>query len=139
MKPSGIAVVVSGLLSLLALGSATEAEVIYTPANITITGNGSLKLDLNHDGITDLTIVSYGKALFCVYRTYPHPGNFGMVTATPTWGNKVVTGPAGVAAFGWGVEIGPSQRFDNLPQQLMVDYSTCASPEDEGGYWFDVT
>jgi hypothetical protein len=141
MKPSSIVVVVTGLLSLLAFGPATEAEIIYTPANITIKGNASLKLDLNHDGITDLTIVSYGKFLFCggPLQFNHGPGNFGLVSATPRWGNKVVTGPVGVAAFGWGVEIGPSQSFDNLPQQLMVDYSTCASPEDEGGNWFDVT
>lgn len=43
-------------VSLLALAAPAEAEIIYTPANVTIGLNQSYDLDLNNDGITDFTI-----------------------------------------------------------------------------------
>jgi hypothetical protein len=46
-------------VSVLALTSASEAEIIYTPANELIGRNGSYKLDLNHDGIADFIIAEY--------------------------------------------------------------------------------
>jgi hypothetical protein len=46
-------------VSLLALAQPSEAEIVYTPANQTVGRNGSLKLDLNHDGVTDFTIFEH--------------------------------------------------------------------------------
>lgn len=43
-------------VSLLALGTNSEAEIVYTPANITIGRGGSMSIDLTHDGITDFVI-----------------------------------------------------------------------------------
>ena len=40
---------VAALMTFLTLLQA-EAKVVYTPVNITISGNGYLLLDLNHDG-----------------------------------------------------------------------------------------
>jgi hypothetical protein len=43
-------------VSVLALAPASEAEIVYTPANEMIGRDGSYKLDLNHDGIIDFAI-----------------------------------------------------------------------------------
>jgi len=43
-------------VSLLALGTSADAEIVYTPANITIGRGGSMDIDLNHDGVPDFTI-----------------------------------------------------------------------------------
>jgi hypothetical protein len=42
-------------LSLLALSTPAQAEVIFTPTNVTLT-NGQLPIDLNHDGASDFTL-----------------------------------------------------------------------------------
>jgi hypothetical protein len=43
-------------VSLLALPLPSEAEIVYTPANVKIGRDGGLNLDLNHDGIVDFTV-----------------------------------------------------------------------------------
>jgi hypothetical protein len=45
-------------VSLLALVEPCEARIVYTPAHIRIGVNESYKLDLNHDGVTDFTILN---------------------------------------------------------------------------------
>jgi hypothetical protein len=36
-----------------------EAEVVYTPANTSILVDGIVRVDLNHDGVTDLSFIGY--------------------------------------------------------------------------------
>jgi hypothetical protein len=43
-------------VSVLALAVPSEAEIVYTSANVTIGPDGGLNLDLNHDGIVDFTV-----------------------------------------------------------------------------------
>lgn len=43
-------------VTLLALAPAADAEVVYTPANITLGRNRICNIDLNHDGVNDFTI-----------------------------------------------------------------------------------
>jgi hypothetical protein len=43
-------------VALLALPQSSQAEIVYTPANVTIGRGGGLNLDLNHDGIIDFTV-----------------------------------------------------------------------------------
>jgi hypothetical protein len=40
------------------LAQPAQAEIVYTPANVTIGPNQSYALDLNHDGIIDFTIMN---------------------------------------------------------------------------------
>lgn len=48
-------------VSLLALPRAAEAEIIYTPANVTVQSpGGTYNLDLNNDGITDFVFTGNG-------------------------------------------------------------------------------
>jgi hypothetical protein len=46
-------------VSVLALTTPSEAEIVYTSANEIIGRNGSYKLDLNHDGIIDFILVEH--------------------------------------------------------------------------------
>ena len=48
-------------VSVLALAQPCEAEIVYTPANVTIGANQEYGLDLNNDGIVDFTIKAFGK------------------------------------------------------------------------------
>ena len=40
----------------LALARPSEAEIVYTPAQVTIRINKTIPLDLNHDGKTDFRL-----------------------------------------------------------------------------------
>jgi hypothetical protein len=44
-------------VGLLALAQPARAEIVFTPANTTLT-NGSLYIDLNHDGINDFVLLN---------------------------------------------------------------------------------
>jgi hypothetical protein len=46
-------------VSALALLPPAEARVVYTPAHVRIPQNGSVQLDLNHDGVVDFTVSSF--------------------------------------------------------------------------------
>jgi hypothetical protein len=63
-----------------------EAKIVYTHVNITITGNGSIRFDLNHDGITDFVIHSVSGVTSCGDRD----GLIGSTKITPATGNGVV-------------------------------------------------
>ncbi|HET6177868.1 MAG TPA: hypothetical protein VFE61_13095 [Candidatus Sulfotelmatobacter sp.] len=111
-----------------------EAKVVYTPVGATVSGNGSLQLDLNHDKETDFTVVSYSRSIQCPGQGY---GTFGLVTITPTTGNGVVG--AWAAAFSSGVSIDSSQSFVG-DQALMTQFSTCLYPPHTNyGAWLDVS
>ena len=60
--------------------SSARTEVVYTLTNITIAGTGTVKIDLNHDGTTDVSIVSYGRSTLCAGTG---PGSYGYVYALP--------------------------------------------------------
>ena len=45
-------------VGLLALTQSAEAKIVYTPASIDIPVNGSILLDLNHDGTADFSFVN---------------------------------------------------------------------------------
>jgi len=45
-------------VGILALAQPSEAKIVYTPANVPI--SGIVSIDLNHDGIVDLTISLFG-------------------------------------------------------------------------------
>jgi hypothetical protein len=56
LSPYALAAGAAGV-GLLAVAQPSEAEIVYTPADQTIGRNGTYNLDLNHDGITDFTII----------------------------------------------------------------------------------
>ena len=126
------------VIALLALARKVEASVVYTPVNVTISGNGYLLLDLNHDHKTDFTILVLGKRILCTTG----PGSFGEVVVTPTQGNGVVSAwPGGTwaAALASGIEIDSRPSFYRA-QALMTQYSTCLyPPQTNYGAWLEAT
>jgi hypothetical protein len=119
-------------VSVLALAQPTEAKIVYTPANVTIGRRGvhSYHLDLNHDGITDLTIQWFGKNLMC----RGGGGYSQKIDESPALRNLVEGKPP--AALSSGAPIGSSDRFYR-GQGLMVQlrqYSRCGSSV-VGNWW----
>jgi hypothetical protein len=92
-------------VSLLALAQPAKAEIIYTPANLTIPLKNPVLLDLNHDGTADLSFYQYSFA----YHSFRSTLNL-----TLLHGGGVVA-PAGAhlyaAALFRGSEIGANALF----------------------------
>jgi hypothetical protein len=96
-------------VSLLALAPASEAKVVYTPANAIIGHLGSYNLDLNNDGITDFVILE--RASHFSFES------FQILSARAGIGNQVncpssfcISGATYAASLTQGSLIGPNQR-----------------------------
>jgi len=111
---SGVTIgIMIGLLltSLLAFASTAAAEVIYTPANVTLSGNGSIKIDLNHDAITDFVLQSALKAAYC---GTVGGGYTGTTKIIPTTGDGVVVSHLNIAALlASGISVDANSTFYN--------------------------
>jgi hypothetical protein len=110
MKTSLVTITLCAILvtSLPAFVPTASAEVVYTPVNVTVSGNGSIKFDLNHDGITDFTLHSASHATTCGDRG----GFVGSTTITPTTGDGVaISSPHHAAVLASGVSIDGSTTF----------------------------
>jgi hypothetical protein len=120
--------------SIIFLAAPAKAEVAYTAVNVAIAGDGSIKLDLNHDGITDFTIHAVDGYTEC----YLGQEFWGAVTVTPALGNGVVANNGNAVAFGSGALIGPSQSFQGAQERMTSfifgrGFPPCFSVFN--GYW----
>jgi len=122
-----------------AMARPAEAEIVYTPTNITIGPNGSYSLDVNNDGITDFTISVYaegpgiccvtdGTGIVCARYYMTHSAD-----ETPASGTSVVGSPP--AALNSGDQIGPSQAFYGGTGTLESVSSSCKAPPVYSGEW----
>ena len=71
-------------VGMLALASAAEAKVVYTPATMAVCSNcGPVALDLNHDGATDFQLALYHEYFSSGVAPLlgPHSHNPFMITA----------------------------------------------------------
>jgi hypothetical protein len=111
----------------LALAQTAAAEIVYTPADISV-GN-SYALDLNHDGIPDFT-----------FQVSPvdsgHGHDLSLLLDVP--GNAALIGPLPI-----GAPIGGGRKFDTsvgsyggIPIDENFEYGTIHS---SGGPWFNVS
>ena len=102
------AIAVSALImTLFAFTPGATAEVVYTPVNVTF-GRGSVKLNLNHDGISDFILYSAWQITVCGNRG----GLIGSTTITPRASNGVVVSDLNFAAvLGSGISIDASSTF----------------------------
>jgi hypothetical protein len=127
-------------VSVLALVAASttrpaEAKVAYTSTNVTVSGNGFFTIDLNHDGVTDVSVVSSGRSVFCTTG----PGSSGSVYALPNAGAETVANGNFVLALVSGAGIGPKRSY-YLSEGLMLQYSSCLYPPHTNlGAWQNVT
>jgi hypothetical protein len=125
-----IAAVVAAV-GLLSLAWPAEAKVVYTPVNVTISGDGSIRLDLNHDGITDFVILSVSQVAACGDRE----GLIGSTKITPKTGNGIVVSHLNFAELlGSGIPIGAGADFYKA-QTVVTQFFICSSgTHTAGGY-----
>jgi hypothetical protein len=123
-------------IGLIALAWTAQAEVIYTPVHVTLSGDGSIKLDLNHDGITDFTV----QALTGNESCSPLGSVvWASVSVTPRTGNGTIAIGGDAAALSMSAEIDSSQSFHKA-RSLMItaafDYGPPPCFGDHfSGYW----
>jgi|SRR5580704_3004841 hypothetical protein len=106
-NPLALAAIAAGLAS-LALPQVADAKVVYTPANQELpTPFGTLLVDLNHDGIPDVS-------MSVLISTHVGSGHFtfaGGISAQGLSGNALATSNALVLADSVGELIGSSDNF----------------------------
>lgn len=104
-------------VGLLALASPAEAKIVYTPAHLVIAPKHSYNVDLNHDKITDFTIVNHVSACtdFCFFelRQYAAGGNSAA-------GYAVGSGQFLGSDLKPGARIGPRSPFHKGTAALVV-------------------
>src|SRR5579864_500110 len=93
------------------------AEISYTPADVTVAGNGRIKIDLNHDGIIDFTIAANDGYSQCYFANE----FYGMDTLYPATGNGVVASNGKVTALASGTLVGSSDSFQGT-QALIASF-----------------
>lgn len=114
-----------GLLALAA--PAAEASVVFTKTNAVLASNTSLSIDLNNDGVNDVTLVNtfhIGGALNTGSSFIQHGFLYAQATQP---GAGVVASSRFVAAFGSKKQIGPQNRFASGPILAM---ERCNTPPD---------
>jgi len=110
-------------VGLLALAWPAEAKVVYTPVNATISGNGSIRIDLNHDTITDFVILSASQVAACGDRE----GLIGSTKITPKTGNGVLVSHLNFAELlASGISIGSGADFYKA-QAVVTQFFICSS------------
>jgi hypothetical protein len=120
------------------LGSAqpTEAKIVYTPTHVTIALHDSYKLDLNHDGIADFTILntSYHNTSTWFYRVREKAaqGNAVEANISHTFQQELAE------ALNHGARIPASHAFYHKPALLA---SAVYNPGGtfSGGNWVNVS
>jgi len=126
----------------LAQAKPSQAEIVYTPANQTISEGQSFALDLNNDGIADLIFSN----LFEHFSAARYPGhrnpsdtfsqNFGTLNVIPQTQDRVlVNGSAYVGAFPTGRKVGPGELWKASPAGML--HCTSGSVFGGGGPWHD--
>jgi hypothetical protein len=104
-------------VGLLALASPAEAKIVYTPAHRVIGPHHSYNVDLNHDKITDFTIVNHVSACtdFCFFqlRQYAAGGNSAA-------GYAIGSGQFLASDLKPGARIGPRSPFKKGTAALVV-------------------
>ncbi len=112
------------LVTLLAFASTAAAEVVYTPANVTLSGNGSIKIDLNHDAVTDFVLQSSFKSAYC---GTVGGGYTGTTQISPTIGDGIVVSHLNFAALlARGTAVGASSIFYNA-RSRVAQLKACGS------------
>jgi hypothetical protein len=95
-------------VSMIALATPSEAEVIYTPAHATLGCHASYGIDLNQDGVADFTLQNA-----CIVQNRGFYTFFSdLISLTPGHGNRVVitSGFNFAAALPSGTKVDGSQR-----------------------------
>ncbi len=115
---------------ILALGTPSEAEVVYTPAHQTIRPNTTIELDLNNDGIPDFVVKDIDSHSF--FSTFGHMSAQPAASQNAVWGHTV-SGRAYASALLPNALVGPNGQF--LPGAgLMADTSFLGGARHKPGH-----
>jgi hypothetical protein len=119
-------------VGMLALARSAEAKIVYTPANVRIVPNHTVRLDLNHDGKSDFTFknvlfTSTGATSFRSDRLSILPAN-----ANQIWGRKTSRGYDYASALVAGVKVGASGAFSAGPRSMAFGMDQGGSHYCEG-------
>jgi len=118
-----IAIILAGGV-LLAVAWPVEAQIVYTPTNITLGCNSSYNLDVNNDGVTDFTITTEDAPACLLLLS-------GSVSETAAPGNGALIGP-----LSEGDEIGPDQVFTGGTVDLESFTQHCNHHGKEYWCWY---
>lgn len=121
---------------LAALVTIAQAEIVYTPVNVTLPRNGSYPIDLNHDGITDFTFQISQTFSICGLFRFPYHN---ILEVQPNQAGGIV-GESWALALQSGVLIDVRQSFDG-GDDLMYDVqqgSPCTRSHSYGN-WVSIT
>jgi|SRR5579872_1341164 len=100
-------------VSALSATKPAEAEIVYTPAHSVLSHDGVIRIELNHDGLTDLLI----REIPCEHSVF----SCNSLQAAPQSGGGVKRGLSheGAAAMALGSMIGPRDPFDAGPGVML--------------------
>ncbi len=121
-------------VTMLALAQPAQAEIVYTPVQVTIGPNQSYNLDLNHDGITDFTIINQIKSTASVFQ-------LNLFVQNPGGGNAVAAHLVNSGGFQWayafssGFRITQAQRHFTSARATMAWSRGIKSGSRWGGSW----
>jgi hypothetical protein len=117
-----ITAVMLAIAGVLTLQSTAAASVVHTGVNATVSGTGYIKIDLNHDGITDFVLHSSSVTTLCGNRG----GQLDKTNIKPTLGDGVVVSHSNQAALlARGIPINANSTFYQLA--AVVAYFACES------------
>ena len=120
-------------VSLLALTQPSEAKIVYTRAHIKIPENTSVPLDLNHDGVRDLSFV--WRSYCCTLGIWVYPPVLNGVIGYQGTGVRVYD----ASALRGGVRVGSKDKFMTADRvDMWVGYLTDGNGTDSHGQWKDV-
>src|SRR5271165_3752949 len=124
-------------VGLLALAWPASAEIVYTAVDIHVKPTSSYSLDLNNDGVTDLTIkADYFKSV--VNGRVTCQGSF--VSETPANGSAAETGTGyGPLVLSRGDPIGPSQGYYSGQGDLAYWKRGWFCRNGVFGYWWNIS
>lgn len=114
------------------------AAIVYTPVNVTISGSGIIKIDVNHDGQVDMSIVAAARR--CGVPGSHLPIDIGSVYDVPPSGAGAQANVSYIVALSAGAAINATKTFYS-PEGLMLSYDVCpvGPPPYVYGAWQDVT
>lgn len=128
-------------VGLLALGKTAEAKVVYTPANIPITLNGSpVQIDLNHDGIIDFTIANYAgtceaKGIHKLGCSFAAFYVVGVQNGNAIGSSQTFNGAQCAALLHDGHKIGAGKKFKPTEASMFENVATSANSGQQDCPW----
>jgi hypothetical protein len=112
-------------VSALALNAPADAQIVYTPAHEMIVKNEKILIDLNHDGMTDVTV----REIPCTLGTFIYANSLQGVPQRVGGGIKLGIATEYAKAMAFGSRIGASQSFF-AGQAVMMQVT------NSGGYYY---